>query len=77
MIITAEERKKLWNQYPEVQELFEEFNGTLLEDDQAWERLVRKCYRIREQYYRSKIIEILLADAAHELENIAKKRRYG
>lgn len=37
MIVTAEERKKLWNQYPEVQELFEEFNGTLLEDDQAWE----------------------------------------
>lgn len=77
MIVTAEERKKLWNQYPEVQELFEEFNGTLLEDDQAWERLVRRCHRIQERYYQSKILEILLADAVHELENIAKKRRYG
>lgn len=77
MIVTAEERKKLWNQYPEVQELFEEFNDTLLEDDRAWERLVRRCHRIQERYYRSKVIEILLVDAAYELENIAKKRRYG
>lgn len=77
MIITAEERKKLWSQYPEVQELFEEFNSTLLEDDQEWERLVKRCYGIRERYYKSKVVEMLLVDAAHELENIAKKRRYG
>ena len=77
MIITVEERKKLWSQYPEVRELFEEFNSVLLEDDQEWERLVKRCYGIRERYYQSRVAEILLADATHELENIAKKRRYG
>ena len=31
-MISREERKKLWELYPEVRELFEEFNYTLLED---------------------------------------------
>lgn len=76
-MISSQERKKLWIQYPEVWELFEEFNGIFLEDEQAWEKLVEKCHRIRGQYEKSKVVEILLSDAAYELEGIAKKRRYG
>ena len=73
-MISREERKKLWELYPEVRALFEEFNYTLLEDDAAWKRVVDKCHEIRKKYPEGKLIEIALSDAAYELEKIAKKR---
>ena len=73
-MISREERKKLWELYPEVRELFEEFNYTLLEDDAVWKRVVDKCHEIRKKYPEGKLIEIALSDAAYELEKIAKKR---
>ena len=76
-MISREERKKLWELYPEVRALFEEFNYTLLEDESAWKRVVDKCHEIRKKYPEGKLIETALSDAAYELEKIAKKRGRG
>ena len=48
--LTPQERKALWEEYPEVQEMYEEYNGILPEDDGAWERVAERCHQIREQY---------------------------
>ena len=47
--LTPQERKALWEEYPEVQEMYEEYNGILPEDDGAWERVAERCHQIREQ----------------------------
>ena len=76
-MITAEERQKLWEQYPEIRALFEEFNGALLEDDAAWTWFIDRCHGIWEAYRGSSVVEILLQDVAYTLDKIAKKRRFG
>lgn len=73
--MTAEERRFLWNQYPEVREMFEEYNSILMEDDGAWGRLVDRCHEIADRYHGNKVVKMLLSDAAYQLEMIAKKRR--
>lgn len=75
--MTAQEREALWKEYLEVRVLFEEFNDVLLEDDQAWFRLVGKCHEIREKYLESDVIELILLDAVFELEKLSKKRKNG
>lgn len=73
--MTAAERRFLWNQYPEVREMFEEYNSILLEDDGGWESLVTRCHVIADSYHGNKVVEMLLSDAAYQLEMISKKRR--
>lgn len=75
-MISKEERQKLWELYPEVQELFEQYNGIRLEDDQGWEALVKQCEKIHEKHP-TKTMEMLLCDTASQLERLAKKRKYG
>lgn len=75
--MTAAERQFLWNQYPEVREMFEEYNSILLEDDGAWERLVSRCHEIADSYHGNSFVEMLLSDAAYQLEKLAKKRQGG
>lgn len=75
-MISKEERQKLWELYPEVQELFEQYNEIRLEDDQGWETLVEQCEKIHEEYP-TKTMEMLLCDAASQLERLAKKRKCG
>lgn len=75
-MISKEERQKLWELYPEIQELFEQYNGIRLEDDQGWEVLVEQCEKIHEKYP-TKTMEMLLCDAASQLERLAKKRKCG
>lgn len=70
-------RETLWEQYPEVREMFEEYNGILLEDDHSWERLVNRCHEILDSHNGDKDAEDILLDTVHQLEKIAKKRRYG
>ena len=38
--MTGREAMKLWELYPEVRNLYEEYNGILLEDDFAWKESV-------------------------------------
>ena len=37
---------KLWELYPEVRNLYEEYNGILLEDDFAWKELTEKAEQL-------------------------------
>lgn len=75
--MTASERRFLWNQYPEIREMFEDYNGILLEDDLGWKQLACRCYEIMELYHGNKTVEILLLDTVDQLDKIAKKRLFG
>lgn len=72
--MTNAERQFLWSQYPEIQEMFEEYNGILLEDDIAWEDVVNRCHEIRDIYRGTVGVEAALIDASYQLEILAKKR---
>lgn len=72
--LTPQERKILWEEYPEVQELYEEYNSILLEDNGAWGRIAERCCQIREQH-QTQQAEVALLDVVWQLECLAKKRR--
>lgn len=74
--LTLQERKALWEEYPEVQEMYEEYNGILPEDDGAWERIIKRCHQIKEQY-QTRQVEAALVDVAWQLECLAKRKRGG
>jgi hypothetical protein len=71
------ERYFLWGQYPEVRELFEEYNGILLEEDSGWEQLIARCHEIEKKHDGNEAVKALLLDAVEQLEKIAKKRQEG
>lgn len=73
--LTPQERKILWEEYPEIRELYEEYNSILLEDDTAWEAVVSRCHEIRGMYHETAGVEAALVDASYQLEVLAKKRR--
>ena len=72
--LTPQERNTLWEEYPEVREMYEEYNGILPEDAGAWERVAERCHQIREQYQTLQV-EVALLDAVWQLECLAKKKR--
>lgn len=72
--LTLQERKALWEEYPEVQELYEEYNGILPEDAGAWERVAERCHQIREQCQTMQV-EVALLDVVWQLECLAKKKK--
>ena len=72
--LTPQERKSLWEEYPEVQELYEEYNSILLEDNGAWGRVAERCHQIREQYQTMQV-EVALLDVVWQLKCLAKKKR--
>lgn len=72
--LTVQERKALWEEYPEVQEMYEEYNGILPEDDGAWERVAERCHQIREQCQTLQV-EVALLDVVWQLECLAKRKR--
>ena len=41
--MTGREAVKLWELYPDVRNLYEEYNGILLGDDVAWKELTEKA----------------------------------
>ena len=46
-MIDKEERQKLWELYPEVQELFEQYNGICFgRRERAWKEVVENCHLI-------------------------------
>lgn len=71
--MTHEEKRVLWGLYPEVWEMFMEFNGITMEDDDAWARLVDKADQLGADG--SSILRQLLTDTVEDLEKIAEKRR--
>ena len=70
--MTHEEKKILWERYPEVWTMFEEYNGILQEDQDAWKRLVDRAEELREKYHTE--IDMLLQETVGELEKISRRR---
>lgn len=70
--MTYEEKKGLWERYPEVWTMFEEYNGILQEDQEAWERLVEHAKKLQEQYHEE--VDRILQETVGELEKISRRR---
>lgn len=72
--MTHQEKQRLWGRYPEVWEMFVEFNGITKEDDEAWGRLIDRAHQIMGTYDLPVVMELLIT-TVDDLENISKKRR--
>lgn len=70
--MTYEEKKVLWERYPEVWIMFEEYNGILQEDQEAWARLVEHAKKLQEQYHAE--VDRILQETIGELEKISRRR---
>lgn len=64
---------KLWELYPDVRNLYEEYNGILLEDDAAWKELTEKAEATLKELGCSELKQQLILFTVAELERIAKK----
>lgn len=73
--MTGREAKSLWNLYPDVRSLFEEYNDILLEDDPAWRDLTERAETMIQDTGCTELKEKLILYTVAELERIAKKRR--
>lgn len=72
--MTGWEAKSLWNLYPDVRSLFEEYNNILLEDDSAWKNLTEQAEAMIRDPGCTELKEKLILYTVAELERIAKKR---
>lgn len=73
--MTGREAKSLWNLYPDVRSLFEEYNDILLEDDLAWKDLTEQAEAMIRDPGCTELKEKLILYTVAELERMAKKRR--
>lgn len=71
--MTGCEAVKLWELYPDVRNLYEEYNGILLEDDAAWKELTEKAEATLKELGCSELKQQLILFTVAELERIAKK----
>lgn len=72
--MTHQEKQELWGKYPKVWELFEEFNGIIQEDDEAWRRLIDRAEWL-DAVYGLPVVQELLKETVDDLEKIFLKRR--
>lgn len=73
--MTGCEAKSLWNLYPDVRSLFEEYNNILLEDDPAWKDLTEQAEAMIWDPGCTELKRKLILYTVAELERMAKKRR--
>lgn len=73
--MTGCEAKSLWNLYPDVRSLFEEYNDILLEDDPAWKDLTEQAEAMIRDPGCTELKEKLILYTVAELERMAKRRR--
>lgn len=71
--MTGREVVKLWELYPDVRNLYEEYNGILLEDDAAWKELTEKAEATIKELGCSELKQQLILFTVAELERISKK----
>ena len=72
--MTGQELTKLWELYPEVRELYEHYNGIMIEDDVAWKELAD----IAGELIQSSTTELkttVILETVQQIEKIARKRK--
>lgn len=72
--MTGREVVKLWELYPDVRNLYEEYNGILLEDDPAWKELTEKAEQLIGELETTDVKKDLILYTVAELERIARRK---
>lgn len=72
--MTGREAVKLWELYPDVRNLYEEYNGILLEDDSAWKELTEKAEQLIGESETTDVKKDLILYTVAELERIARRK---
>lgn len=72
--MTGHEAVKLWELYPDVRNLYEEYNGILLEDDFAWKELTEKAEQLIGESETTDVKKDLILYTVAELERIARRK---
>ena len=71
--MTGKELEKLWELYPEVRELYEQYNDILVEDDQAWKELTGRAEELIRQSNTDLKTTVIL-ETVRQLEFLARMR---
>lgn len=72
--MTGHEAMNLWELYPDVRNLYEEYNGILLEDDVAWKELTEKAEQLIGESETTDVKKDLILYTVEELERIARRK---
>ena len=72
--MTGQELTKLWELYPEVRELYEQYNDILVEDDQAWKELTGRAEELIRQS-KTDLKTTVILETVRQLESRAKRRK--
>ena len=72
--MTGQELTKLWELYPEVRELYEQYNDILVEDDQAWKELTGRAEELIRQS-KTDLKTTVILEKVRQLESLAKRRK--
>lgn len=72
--MTGQELTKLWELYPEVRELYEQYNDILVEDDKAWKELMGRAEELIRQSNTDLKTTVIL-ETVRQLESLAKRRK--
>ena len=73
--MTGKELEKLWELYPEVRELYEQYNDILVEDDQAWKELTGRAEELIRQSNTDLKTTVIL-ETVRQLEFLARRRAW-
>ena len=71
--MTGKELEKLWELYPEVRELYEQYNDILVEDDQAWKELTGRAEELIRQSNTDLKTTVIL-ETVRQLVFLARRR---
>lgn len=71
--MTGKELEKFWELYPEVRELYEQYNDILVEDDQAWKELTGRAEELIRQSNTDLKTTVIL-ETVRQLEFLARRR---
>lgn len=72
--MTGRELQALWEVYPEIRSLYEQYRDITVEDDRSWSELVGSFDLLRKNAV-SGIYLTCLLETVRQLENIARKRK--
>ena len=74
--MTGQELTKLWELYPEARNLYEQYNGILVEDDPAWKELTGTAEALIRKSS-TELCTTVILETVRQLEYLAKRRKAG
>lgn len=74
--MTGQELIKLWELYPEARNLYEQYNGILVEDDPDWKELTGTAEALIRKS-NTELCTTVILETVRQLEYLAKRRKAG